>query len=77
MPSSNTEYWNRKVARNMERDVSNCRSLLDEGWRVLTIWECALTGKWKLELSQVIDQASAWLLSKNLICEIQGSVLRT
>ncbi|MCE2472549.1 MAG: DNA mismatch endonuclease Vsr, partial [Anaerolineae bacterium] len=29
MPSSNTEYWNRKIARNMERDISNRQSLLD------------------------------------------------
>ncbi|MCY4018956.1 MAG: very short patch repair endonuclease [Chloroflexi bacterium] len=74
MPSSNTEYWNKKVARNMERDASNRRSLRDQGWRVLTIWECALTGKWKLELSQVIDLAAAWLLSTNSIFEIKGKV---
>lgn len=72
MPNSNTEYWNRKVARNMERDVLNRRLLLDEGWRVLTIWECALTGKWKLGLNQVISLASEWLLSTKPLCEIKG-----
>jgi len=50
----------------------NCRSLLDGGWRVLTIWECALTGKWKLELNQVIALASEWLLSSTSLCEIKG-----
>ncbi|MDE2636222.1 MAG: very short patch repair endonuclease [Chloroflexota bacterium] len=74
MPSSNTEYWNRKVARNMERDAANRRLLLNEGWRVLTIWECALTGKWKLGLSEVIALASKWLLSKESICEIKGEI---
>lgn len=72
MPNSNTDYWRRKVARNMERDAINRRSLLDEGWRVLTIWECALTGKWKQGLNQVIALASDWLLSTESICEIKG-----
>ena len=75
MPNSNTEYWNRKIARNMERDILSRQSLVDEGWRVLTIWECALTGKWKLELNQVLSMASAWLLSTNSIYEIRGMAL--
>ena len=74
MPSSNTEYWNRKVARNMERDVANRRLLIEGGWRVLTIWECALTGKRKLGLNEVIALASKWLLSTEPICEIEGEI---
>lgn len=74
MPSTNTEYWNRKVARNMERDAANRRLLLDDGWRVLTIWECALTGKWKLGLNQVIALASEWLVSTATIFEIKGEI---
>lgn len=72
MPSSNSDYWKRKVARNAERDAINRRSLIDEGWRVLTIWECALTGKWKLGLNQVLSLASAWLLSTEPMGEIKG-----
>ena len=74
MPSSNTEYWNQKVARNVERDAKNRLSLLDEGWRVLTIWECALTGKWRLPLNRVIALTSAWLLSTESSCEIKGGI---
>ncbi len=74
MPSTNADYWKRKVARNVERDAMNRRSLLDEGWRVLTIWECSLTGKWKLGLNQVIAMASAWLLSEEPIDEIKGEI---
>ncbi len=74
MPNSNTEYWNSKIARNKKRDISNRQLLLDEHWRVLTIWECALTGKSKLGLNQVIELASAWLLSTESICEIKGKI---
>gem|GEM_PF-2062877 len=38
----------------------------------MTIWECALTGKWKLELNQVIALASEWLYSTIAFCEISG-----
>ena len=72
MPSSNREYWNRKVARNKERDAENRQLLLDDGWRVLTIWECAITGKWKLGLNQVLKLASEWLLSTKPLFELKG-----
>lgn len=41
-PSSNVEYWSKKINRNVERDTQNIASLTDQGWRVLTIWECQL-----------------------------------
>lgn len=42
IPSSNSEYWAKKIARNMERDQENCQALLDMGWNVEVIWECKL-----------------------------------
>lgn len=41
-PSSNTEYWHSKITRNVERDKANHRLLEDNGWTVLTVWECQL-----------------------------------
>jgi len=41
-PSSNVEYWSKKINRNVERDTQNIALLTDLGWRVLTIWECQL-----------------------------------
>ena len=38
-PSSNTEYWDRKVARNRARDKQTSARLRRSGWRVLRIWE--------------------------------------
>ena len=45
MPSSNIEYWTKKINRNVERDKSNTEQLVAQGWRVLTIWECQLKKK--------------------------------
>ena len=76
-PKSNTEYWKGKIARNIERDTINRRSLYEVGWRVLTIWECALNGRKRLELNQVLALASAWLLSTESNCEIKGGASYT
>lgn len=45
MPSSNIEYWTKKINRNVERDKSNTEQHEAQGWRVLTIWECQLKKK--------------------------------
>ena len=44
-PSSNEEYWHKKINRNIERDANNLRTLTEQGWRVITIWECQLKKK--------------------------------
>lgn len=41
-PSTNVEYWNRKLDRNAARDRSNQAKLAELGWFVFTIWECEL-----------------------------------
>lgn len=41
-PSTNKEYWEPKIRRNVERDKINIELLQKEGWRVLVVWECEL-----------------------------------
>lgn len=38
-PSSNAEYWNHKINRNMERDQKTSELLRSRGWMVLRFWE--------------------------------------
>ena len=40
VPTANQEYWERKIARNRERDKAVRKELLGAGWRVLSVWEC-------------------------------------
>ena len=42
MPSTNVDYWQRKIARNVERDAKNLAALTDMGWNVQVVWECKL-----------------------------------
>jgi DNA mismatch endonuclease (patch repair protein) len=39
-PGSRQEFWQKKFARNVERDKEVRRELQYLGWRVLVIWEC-------------------------------------
>lgn len=42
VPTKNRAFWLEKFERNVERDAENERELRDEGWKVLTVWECDL-----------------------------------
>lgn len=56
MPSSNTEYWEKKINGNVERDKTNIALLEEHGWRVITIWECQLKKRVQSEtLSKLFD----------------------
>ena len=41
MPATRKEFWERKLAANVERDRRVRDALLSAGWRVLVVWECA------------------------------------
>lgn len=70
-PSSNVEFWREKIEGNKAIDSRNSEALLESGWRILTIWECALKGRHKLLLDDVINKASIWLQS-----EVDTEVIR-
>ena len=42
-PATRAEWWAAKLARNSERDRTVSRTLRASGWKVLRIWECALS----------------------------------
>lgn len=39
-PSSNEEFWNDKLDRNVARDRKNRKELKKLGWSHLIVWEC-------------------------------------
>jgi DNA mismatch endonuclease (patch repair protein) len=60
-PDDNAEYWRSHLIENSERDT---RILIDYhklNWRVLTIWECTLVGKKKLDTKALILKISDFL----------------
>src|SRR6202030_2036472 len=61
MPSTRTVFWKAKFERNRINDSSAQRFLTKEGWRVLTIWECALRGRSAIEISALLAGIARWL----------------
>ena len=54
-PSDNQEYWQKKRARNIERDKAITALFEARGWTVLRIWECELKKKNRQQLLQKIE----------------------
>ncbi len=44
-PRANQAYWEPKLAGNVARDAQHRLALEAAGWRVFTVWECALRKK--------------------------------
>lgn len=42
MPKTNTEFWEKKISRNKERDREEQQQLAKMGWHCITVWECEL-----------------------------------
>ena len=62
-PKTREEFWAEKFAANKKRDARNIERLREQGWRVLTVWECALKGKTGLPLGVLVQRTVAWLQS--------------
>lgn len=42
IPDQNREKWCHKFKQNNERDQRSINQLLEDGWRVIVIWECGV-----------------------------------
>jgi DNA mismatch endonuclease (patch repair protein) len=40
---SNTKFWKSKIVSNRRRDSRVARTLRNDGWRVLRVWECRIS----------------------------------
>ena len=62
-PRTRPDFWRAKIVRNVQRDLENIDELAMAGWRVATIWECALKGHERMNLDDIADKLSEWLRS--------------
>jgi DNA mismatch endonuclease, patch repair protein len=42
IPKTRTEWWMDKINTNKANDTKAIRALKKDGWKIITIWECAL-----------------------------------
>ncbi|WP_240538006.1 very short patch repair endonuclease [Bradyrhizobium japonicum] len=71
MPKSRKAFWTAKFAANRARDARNRAELSERGWRVLTVWECALRGRTARSLDGLAKRVESWLKSKKRCGDIE------
>jgi DNA mismatch endonuclease (patch repair protein) len=71
-PKSRPEFWHTKISSNVARDGLNISKLLEAGWRVGIVWECAFKGRTRLDSSLLIKRCSMWLKSDRKRFELAG-----
>jgi len=72
-PSSNVDFWETKIERNRAVDIRTVEALLTRGWRILTVWECAIKGKERIPFDVLIQLAVGWLEKPSGSDEIKGT----
>ena len=71
-PRTRGEFWRAKIRRNREVDRMALESLRGLGWRVLTVWECALRGNSRHREDDLLDAIAVWLRSESPEGELRG-----
>ena len=56
IPTSNLEYWDPKLRRNIGRDKENNEKLEEMGWKVLRFWEHDVKGDLDRAVERVLNQ---------------------
>ena len=58
LPKTNVDFWAKKIESNVQRDDKNTTLLKEQGWNVLTIWECELK---KTEFEDTMERTVTFL----------------
>lgn len=74
LPGTRTEFWATKIGRNQVNDSKVMQSLRDAGWRVGTVWECVLRGRYK-DIPGSVDALTEWLRSDIPVLELRCPVI--
>ena len=69
-PKTRADFWLEKLTNNVTRDELHVAALVDMGWRVAVVWECALRSTSKSRQTAELNRLVAWILSRRKRLEI-------
>jgi DNA mismatch endonuclease (patch repair protein) len=49
MPKTRVEFWKKKFKDNVKRDRRVAKTLINEGWQIVVVWEDETMDRVKLE----------------------------
>ncbi len=61
LPKNRAEWWAAKLFRNQARDRLVTRTLRQQGWTVLRVWECDLAAKHWPRVAARVARALGWI----------------
>jgi DNA mismatch endonuclease (patch repair protein) len=63
MPEDRRDFWQPKIGKTRERDARKWDALLEQGLRVLVIWECAVKGRLRLAEDVLARSVLDWVVA--------------
>lgn len=72
-PKTRRQFWKAKLNGNVRSDRRNYKQLREDGWRILTVWECALKGRKRRPPEKIIARIATWLQRGKRDIEIIGA----
>ena len=69
LPATRPEFWSAKIEGNRVRDATSHAAIAAAGWRVATVWECALRGN-EAANGAATARLVKWLRSRSVRLEI-------
>lgn len=61
LPDTHRDFWEEKITRNRLRDQLALERLQVGGWRVLTVWECALRGSGRSTPAELLASCAGFI----------------
>src|SRR5256885_37675 len=74
LPVTRRPFWRKKIRGNAERDARTSAALLEKGWRVLVVWECALKGPGRWPFEDLLTRCGQFLQSQNAADTIESRI---
>lgn len=68
LPQTREAFWRDKLTANVARDARTLARLMEEGWRVVVVWECAL----RADSQAVVADVERFLRSQARFLELSG-----
>ncbi|WP_299181955.1 very short patch repair endonuclease [uncultured Neptuniibacter sp.] len=73
VPKTRTDWWLQKLSKNKERDQESIKQLEQDGWKVLTVWECAIKKSQKNNGADLLALITHWIENETTSKSIPSS----
>ncbi|CAM3534193.1 very short patch repair endonuclease [Rouxiella silvae] len=69
-PATRTDFWLKKINKNTKRDKLINQKIVNNGWEILIIWECAIKGRFRLSRKELSTRIEEWIFASCSSAEI-------